>query len=65
MTMRPADIDTAATTGGGLAAVWNFVIGGQLNILIGAIVGILSIAVLLQRYSINQRDLTKRDQGDD
>ena len=59
--MRPADIDTAATTGGGLAAAWNFVIGGQLNILIGACVGILSIAVLLQRYAINQRDLTKGD----
>ena len=59
--MKPADIDTAATTGGGFAAAWNFVIGGQLNILIGAIVGILSIAVLLQRYAINQRDLTKGD----
>ena len=59
MTLRPGDIDTASATGGGLAAMWNFVIGGELNILIGVAVGVLSIAVLSQRYIINRKELKK------
>jgi hypothetical protein len=62
MTLRPGDIDAAAAGGGGLAAMWNFVIGGQLNVLIGAIVGVLSIAVLLQRYRINRREIARKNQ---
>jgi hypothetical protein len=57
--MRPENIDVMATTGGGVASIWNFIIGGQLNILIGAIVGVLSIAVLIQRLMINRKELKK------
>lgn len=64
MTIRPGDIDTAAAGGGGAAAAWNFVIGGQLNILIGAIVGALSIAVLIQRFAINRRAMRNERDAD-
>tara|TARA_R110000824_G_scaffold60389_3_gene161479 strand:+ start:382 stop:567 length:186 start_codon:yes stop_codon:yes gene_type:complete len=54
MTVRTAG-DAAAATGGFAASAWNFVIGGQLNILIGVVVGVLSIAVLIQRFMINRK----------
>ena len=59
MTMKPESIDTVAATGGGVTAVWNFVLGGNLNIILGAVVAILSIVVLVQRYMINRKELKK------
>tara|TARA_R110000824_G_C14736271_1_gene626919 strand:+ start:164 stop:343 length:180 start_codon:yes stop_codon:yes gene_type:complete len=59
MTMKPESIDTVAATGGGATAIWNFVLGGNLNIILGAVVAILSIVVLVQRYRINQKELKK------
>jgi hypothetical protein len=55
MTIKPSDLDAGAAVGGAAASAWNFIIGGQLNILIGVIVGALSIAVLIQRLVINRR----------
>ena len=63
MTLRPADMDNLAAGGGAVAAVLNFTLSGQLNIILGLGVGILSIVVLLQRYIINRRTL--RGKGGD
>ena len=57
MTLRPENIDTAAAAGGGATAIWNFVLGGNLNIVLG--VALLSIVVLVQRYLINRKELKK------
>jgi hypothetical protein len=62
MTMRPADMDNLAAGGGAVAVVLNFTLSGQLNIVIGLGVGVLSIVVLLQRYLINKRTLRDKDQ---
>ena len=59
MTLRPENIDTAAAAGGGATAIWNFVLGGNLNIVLGSIVALLSIVVLVQRYLINRKELKK------
>ena len=59
MTMKPESIDTVAAAGGGAAAAWNFVLGGNLNIVLGAVVAMLSIVVLVQRYMINRKELKK------
>lgn len=59
MTIRPENIDTIAATGGGVTAIWNFVLGGNLNIVLGAVVAFLSIVVLIQRYLINRKELSK------
>jgi|TARA_R110001599_G_scaffold225661_3_gene424776 hypothetical protein len=59
VTLRPENIDTAAAAGGGATAIWNFVLGGNLNIVLGAIVALLSIVVLVQRYLINRKELKK------
>jgi hypothetical protein len=59
VTLRPENIDTAAAAGGGAAAAWNFVLGGNLNIVLGAVVALLSIVVLVQRYLINRKELNK------
>jgi hypothetical protein len=63
MTMRPADMDNLAACGGAVAVVLNFTLSGQLNIVIGLGVGVLSFIVLLQRYTINKRTL--RGKGGD
>ena len=60
--MRPADRDNLAAGGGAVAVVLNFTLSGQLNIVIGLGVGVLSIVVLLQRYLINKRTLRDKDQ---
>jgi len=62
MTMRPADMDNLAAGGGAIAVVLNFTLSGQLNIVLGIGVGILSFIVLLQRYVINKRTLRDKDQ---
>ena len=49
--------DIAATTAGATAAVWNFVAEGYLNTILAAVAGVLTIAVLVQRYRINRRKL--------
>tara|TARA_R110000765_G_scaffold374275_1_gene464810 strand:+ start:241 stop:420 length:180 start_codon:yes stop_codon:yes gene_type:complete len=59
MTMKPESIDTAAAAGGGATAIWNFVLGGNLNIILGAVVATLSIVVLIQRLMINRKELNK------
>jgi len=62
MTMRPADMDNLAAGGGAIAVVLNFTLSGQLNIILGLGVGVLSFIVLLQRYVINKRTLRDKDQ---
>ena len=64
MTIRPGDIDGAASGAGILASAYNFIAGGQLNVLIGAIVGALSIAVLIQRFIINRRAMRNEHDAD-
>jgi len=59
--MRPENIDIIAVTGSGATAIWNFVLGGDLNIVLGVVVALLSVVVLLQRYRINRRELKKTD----
>ena len=54
MTVRTTG-DAVAASGGFAASAWNFIIGGQLNVLIGVVVGVLSIAVLIQRFMINRK----------
>ena len=59
MTLRPENIDTAAAAGGGATAIWNFVLGGNLNIVLGAVGALLATVVLGQRYLINRKELNK------
>ena len=59
MTMRPESIDAAGAGGGAAASTWNFILGGDLNIVLGVIVALLSIVVLLQRFLINRREIEK------
>jgi len=59
VTMKPESIDTVAAAGGGATAIWNFVLGGNLNIILGAVVATLSIVVLIQRFMINRKELNK------
>tara|TARA_R110000737_G_scaffold211507_1_gene229117 strand:- start:672 stop:863 length:192 start_codon:yes stop_codon:yes gene_type:complete len=63
MTVRTTG-DTLAAGGGAATSVWNFVLGGQLNVLIAALVGLLSLAVLIQRYAINRRELRRESDAD-
>ena len=60
MTMRPESIDAAAAGGGAAASTWNFILGGDLNIILGAVVAFLSIVVLMQRFLINRRDINRQ-----
>jgi hypothetical protein len=57
MTLRPETYDAAAAGSGAAASAWNFILGGNLNIVLGAIVGFLSMVVLMQRFLINRREL--------
>ena len=59
MTIKPDAIDAAAAGGGMLASVWNFLVGGEFNTLLGAAVGILSVVILVQRFTINRKELKK------
>jgi hypothetical protein len=58
MTIRPENIDTGMVSMGMASAAWNFVLG-DLNILLGTCVALLSLAVLWQRFRINRRELQK------
>ena len=60
MTMRPESIDAAAAGGGAAASTWNFILGGDLNIVLGAVVAFLSIVVLTQRFLINRREIDRQ-----
>ncbi|MBT3332815.1 MAG: hypothetical protein HOK21_20450 [Rhodospirillaceae bacterium] len=53
-------IDVAVSGAGTGAAIWNFFASGHLNTLLAAIIGILTILVLLQRYRINRRELRNK-----
>ena len=57
MTMKPESYDAAASSSGILVSVWNFVLGGDFNTLLGTAVGILSVVVLIQRWRINRKKL--------
>jgi hypothetical protein len=59
VTIKPDAIDAAAAGGGMLASVWNFLVGGEFNTLLGAAVGILSVVILVQRFTINRKELKK------
>ncbi len=59
MTMRPESVDAAAAGGGTLVSAWNFLLGGELNVILGSLVAVLSVIVLFQRYLINRRELKK------
>tara|TARA_Y100001951_G_scaffold84342_1_gene73690 strand:- start:722 stop:937 length:216 start_codon:yes stop_codon:yes gene_type:complete len=61
MTLKPETIDDLSIGGGVFTSVWNFIIGGDLNMIIAALVGTLSIVVLFQRYKINRREITALD----
>ena len=63
MTMRPESLDAAAAGTGAAASTWNFILGGNLNIILGAVVAFLSIVVLMQRFLINRREID-RQQGE-
>ena len=61
MTLKPDTIDDLSVGGGLFTSIWNFIIGGDLNMIIAALVGTLSIVVLFQRYKINRREITALD----
>ena len=50
----------AAAGGGAAASTWNFILGGDLNIVLGVIVAFLSIVVLMQRFLINRREINRQ-----
>ena len=57
MNLKPGTIDDISIGGGLFTSLWNFIIGGDLNIIIAALVGLLSIIVLFQRYRLNRREI--------
>ena len=57
MNLKPGTIDDISIGGGLFTSLWNFIIGGNLNIIIAALVGLLSIVVLFQRYRLNRREI--------
>ena len=61
MTLKPDTIDDLSVGGGLVTSIWNFVIGGDLNMIIAALVGILSLIVLYQRYKLNRRAINSAD----
>jgi hypothetical protein len=60
MTVRPEILDHGAAGSGAIVSVYNFVLGGSLNLMLGSAVGLLSLVVLTQRYRINRRELKKK-----
>jgi len=62
VTIRAENIDTGMVSMGMASAAWNFVLG-DLNILLGTGVALLSLVVLWQRFRINRRELQKQDAG--
>ena len=61
MTLKPDTIDDLSVGGGLVTSIWNFIIGGDLNMIIAALVGALSLVVLFQRYKINRREINSKD----
>lgn len=61
MTLKPDTIDDLSVGGGLVTSIWNFIIGGDLNMIIAALVGALSLVVLFQRYKINRREINSAD----
>jgi len=59
VTPHPATIDTTAASGGLLSAAWTFIANGELGTVLGVIAAALSVAVLLQRYRINAKELDR------
>lgn len=60
--------DFSAAMAGLAATAWNFVASGHLNTILAAVVGALTIVVLLQRYRINRQQLDRgkrRDRASD
>ena len=57
MNLKPGTIDDISIGGGLSTSVWNFIIGGDLNVIIAALVGLLSLVVLFQRYKLNRREI--------
>tara|TARA_R110002094_G_scaffold205138_2_gene175988 strand:- start:366 stop:557 length:192 start_codon:yes stop_codon:yes gene_type:complete len=62
MTLKPDTIDDLSVGGGLFTSIWNFIIGGELNMIIAALVGILSLVVLYQRYKLNRREINSTDE---
>ena len=61
MTLKPETIDDLSVGGGLFTSIWNFIIGGDLNMIIAALVGVLSLVVLYQRYKLNRREINSVD----
>ena len=61
MTLKTDTIDDLSVGGGLVTSIWNFVIGGDLNMIIAALVGMLSLIVLYQRYKLNRREINSAD----
>lgn len=61
MTLKPENLDAAAASSGSIVSLWNFILGGNLNVILGVVVALLSVVVLLQRFLINRRELNKGD----
>jgi len=61
MTLKPETIDDLSVGGGLFTSIWNFIIGGDLNMIIAALVGALSLVVLFQRYKLNRREINSVD----
>ena len=61
MTLKPETIDDLSVGGGLFTSIWNFIIGGDLNMIIAALVGVLSLVVLYQRYKLNRREINSAD----
>ena len=61
MTLKPETIDDLSVGGGLFTSIWNFIIGGDLNMIIAALVGALSLVVLYQRYKLNMREINSVD----
>jgi hypothetical protein len=57
------DKDLMAAAAGFAATLWNFVANGYLNTVLAAVAAVLTIAVLVQRYRINRRELKRGPPG--
>ena len=66
MSLKPESIDAAAAGGGTAVSVWNFILGGDIgdlsdiNTILGAVLALLSIVVLTQRFLINRREIDRQ-----
>ena len=57
-------IDAGAIVMGAASMVWNFIVSGQLNTILAAVAGAITIVILIQRWRINRRELAEKEKKD-